>query len=56
MYSSECEEENVIRKQGRSAMQYSHFDWSKVPKAQERRLNKNCDVADKAQIVTVRFR
>ncbi|XP_071795894.1 leucine-rich repeat-containing protein 72-like [Asterias amurensis] len=40
----------------RSAMQYSHFDWSKVPLAQERRTNKTFDASSKAQIVTVRFR
>ncbi|XP_022094047.1 leucine-rich repeat-containing protein 72-like isoform X2 [Acanthaster planci] len=40
----------------RSVMQYSHFDWSKVPRAEERRLNSTCNVADKAQIITVRFR
>jgi len=39
----------------RSTMQYSYFDWSKVPRAQERRLDQNSSV-NKAQIVTVRFR
>lgn len=41
----------------RSLMQYSHFDWSKVPRAEEQRLKKYDTTAeDNAQIVTVRFR
>ncbi|XP_072019752.1 leucine-rich repeat-containing protein 72-like [Amphiura filiformis] len=40
----------------RSVMQYSHFDWSKVPKAEEKRLNKDAVPSNKSQIVTVRFR
>lgn len=41
----------------RSIMQYSHFDWSKVPKAEEKRLqNEASGASDKSQIVTVRFR
>ncbi|XP_038053450.1 leucine-rich repeat-containing protein 72-like [Patiria miniata] len=49
---------DVLTEKGvrRSTMQYSHFDWSKVPQAEERRLNKTSNAADKAQIITVRFR
>ncbi|KAJ8049712.1 Leucine-rich repeat-containing protein 72 [Holothuria leucospilota] len=40
----------------RSLMQYSHFDWSKVPREEERRLQKYETKSGNAQIVTVRFR
>ncbi|PIK55413.1 hypothetical protein BSL78_07684 [Apostichopus japonicus] len=40
----------------RSLMQYSHFDWSKVPRVEEKRLQKYTNTEDNAQIVTVRFR
>eukprot|EP00057_Strongylocentrotus_purpuratus_P009511 XP_011663985.1 PREDICTED: uncharacterized protein LOC100890000 [Strongylocentrotus purpuratus] len=39
----------------RSIMEYSHFDWTKKPRAEERRMNKNLE-GSKTEIITVRFR
>ncbi|XP_011682052.2 leucine-rich repeat-containing protein 72 [Strongylocentrotus purpuratus] len=39
----------------RSIMEYSHFDWTKKPRAEERRMNKNVE-GSKTEIITVRFR
>ncbi|XP_063956720.1 leucine-rich repeat-containing protein 72-like [Lytechinus pictus] len=40
----------------RSIMEYSHFDWSKKPRAEERRMNKNIEGSKQTEIITVRFR
>ena len=43
-----------VRHLRRSVMEYSTFDWSKVPRAEQRRLSDKS--FDKPQFVTTRFR
>ena len=43
-----------VRHLRRSVMEYTTFDWSKVPRAEQRRLSDKS--FDKPQVVTTRFR
>ena len=52
-YSSE-EEAVHARTLRRSLMEYSFFDWAKVPRATERRLS--AKPFDNPQVITTRFR
>ncbi|XP_002735817.2 leucine-rich repeat-containing protein 72-like [Saccoglossus kowalevskii] len=46
----------TARANNRSVMQYSVFDWSKVPKLEERRQKEPTDPAPVPQVITVRFK
>ncbi|XP_072182393.1 leucine-rich repeat-containing protein 72-like isoform X1 [Diadema setosum] len=51
--SEEAVAERAVK---RSIMEFSHFDWSKAPRAEERRMNKGLESNRKTEIVTVKFR
>ena len=52
-YATEDQAVNM-RTLRRSVMEYSHFDWDKVPRATQRRLTEK--PFEKPQIITTQFR